>query len=857
MLRRALLALVLLGLAWTGAARADDLPGTPHVVVVGIDKYTDPQIKPRKHAEADAKALYDLLTSKDHLGVDPKNFKLLLGSPDEGRHSEPATRENIIKALEWIEKTPGKGDLVIFAFLGQGAPLGERTVYFAHDSTFKERGKDAVASGDFEQHLDKMRSQRFVAFLDVNFMGFDPGAEKAPDPVTGNFVRPFLGSDETKDGPPSRAIFFPNNGLKPSLETEQHGLFTAVIVDGLKGKADSEGYEPDGNVTVSELVKYVRKEYLDRARGLGKTDDERGQKPLVVDLHNTDFVVDFNPAVHPTANERLKKFEAIAKDKGLSKDLTEEGHNLLVRMPKLEAQQSLRKTYQKLADGKIDLTAFETERKDVLSSTRLSDRDAGNFALMVMRAARLVRSGYVKDVNQGTMIDGAVKGLYKQLNEKLPSSITEKLADPKSLKEADLTKVLIEARLKLGKREDLAGGKDVTAALNAMLENLDRHTGYIDPETARKFKDDTAGRFSGIGVQIRKNDVRDQLQVVTPIINSPAYKAKIYANDIITQIIREVDSEGMPLANPEIIPTKGMTTEEAVVKIIGKPGTKVKITVEREGEQAPLEFNLIRGSVEVESVLGHKRNADDSWNYVIDPENKICYVRLTQFSGNTTRALTELMKKLNDAGIKGFVLDLRFNPGGLLDGAVKISDLFIDDGMIVTIRPRSGSETSYVGQSNGSYTTFPMVCLINGGSASASEIVSACLQDHGRAIIIGTRSFGKGSVQTIHSFDTGGHLKLTTASFWRPNNKNLNRTKPEHKEDDSEEWGVKPDPGFTIKISKKELNDLQDFQRAQEIIHRPGQTPAEPKVEFKDRQLEAALDYLRSQAKNGTKVTRK
>jgi len=851
------MALVVLGLAWAGAARADDLPGTPYVVVVGIDKYADPQILPRKHAEADAKALHDLLTSKDHLGVDPNHIKLLLGTPDEGRRSEPATRENIIKALEWLGKTPGKDDLVIFAILGEGAPLGERSVYFASDSTFKDRAKNAVAGGDIEQHLDKLRSQRFVAFVDVNFMGFDLGKEKAPDPVLGNFYREFLGNEETKGGAPSRAVFLPNNGLKPSLETEDHGLFTAVLLEGLKGKADSEGYEPDGNITVSELVKFVRKEFLDRARTIGKIDEEKGQKPLVFDLHNTDFIIDFNPAAHPTATERLKKFDDLAKEKALSKDIAEEGHELLLRMPKLEAKQSLRKAYQKLVDGKVDLAGFQNERKDVLAATRLTERDADSFARMVIKAARVVRQGYVKDVNQGTMIDGAVKGLYKHLNEKLPSSISEKLKEPKGLKESDLLKILAEARLQLGKREDLANGKDITAALNSMLENLDRHTGYIDPETARKFEFDTRGEFSGIGVQIRKNDIRDQLQVVTPIINSPAYKAKIYANDIITQIIREVDSEGVKLPQPDVIPTKGMTTEEAVVKILGKPGTKVKITVEREGEKEPLEFNLIRGSVEVESVMGYKRNSDDSWNYVIDPDNKICYVRLTQFSGNTTKALVQLMEKLNKVGIKGFVLDLRFNPGGLLDGAVKISDLFIDDGMIVTIRPRNGPEQSYVGQSSGSYKEFPMVCLINGGSASASEIVSAALQDHGRAIIIGTRSFGKGSVQTIHGFETGGRLKLTTASFWRPNNKNLNRTNPKHEDDDPEEWGVKPDPGFNIKVSKKELFDLQDFQREQEIIHRPGYTPSEAKAEFKDRQLEAAIEYLRSQIKNGTKVTRK
>jgi carboxyl-terminal processing protease len=214
------------------------------------------------------------------------------------------------------------------------------------------------------------------------------------------------------------------------------------------------------------------------------------------------------------------------------------------------------------------------------------------------------------------------------------------------------------------------------------------------------------------------------------------------------------------------------------------------------------------------------------------------------------------MRRLyKEVGIKGFVLDLRFNPGGLLDSAVKVSDLFIDDGVVVSIRPRNGPETSYVGKSDGSYTTFPMVCLVNGGSASASEIVSACLQDHGRAIIIGSRSYGKGSVQTIHPFDTGGRLKLTTATFWRPSGRNLNRASTKGRDED--EWGVSPNPNFELKLPTKELNDLQDHQREAEIIRDPtaknenssssGTTSG--RTDFRDRQLDMALEYLRSQIK--------
>ncbi len=554
----------------------------------------------------------------------------------------------------------------------------------------------------------------------------------------------------------------------------------------------------------------------------------------------------------------MQAFKTLAADKNLPKDVAQEGEHLLSEMPKLEAQQSLRKAYQQLADSKLDVDAFLAKRKAILEQTKLPERDASQFAMTVLRGARLVRDGFFKDTNQGTMIDNAIEGLYKAINEKVPPSLKDKLSGIKTMKEVELLRVLSEARQQLGKREDLDKGKDISYALNAMLTKIDKHTYYYDPDAAKALARDTSGKFSGIGVQIRKNNVKDQLQVVTPIFGSPAYKAGLKANDIIATIIREVDENGKKLPEPETIPTKGLTTEDAVKKILGKAGTPVRLMIEREGAKEPLEFNLIRGSVEVETVLGHKRNVDDTWNYVIDPDNKICYVRLTQFSDNTARDLEKLMKQLYKAGIKGFVLDLRFNPGGLLDSAIKISDLFIDDGLIVTIRPRGAAEMSYVGKADGSYTTFPMVVLVNGGSASASEIVSACLQDHGRCIVAGSRSYGKGSVQTIHSFDTGagkGKLKLTTATFWRPSGRNLNRASTKGKEED--EWGVTPNAGFNLKLGTKEQYDLQEHLRDQEIIHPPGYVPSASKTDFRDRQLEMALEYLRGQIKTASQANKK
>src|SRR5262249_48960371 len=193
-----------------------------------------------------------------------------------------------------------------------------------------------------------------------------------------------------------------------------------------------------------------------------------------------------------------------------------------------------------------------------------------------------------------------------------------------------------------------------------------------------------------------KDFARDVLKIITPIKGSPAYKKGLQAGDLITTITREEDNEGNKLDPPEVIPTKGMSVSDAVKKIVGKPGTKVKLTIERDGK--PIEVEIERGRVEVETVLGVRRKTDDRWEYYVDPTYQIVYIHLTQFSRNTTRDLERALDDLTKKGIKGLVLDLRFNPGGLLDGAVKISDLFIDDGLIVNIKPRVGEGDPYFAQ---------------------------------------------------------------------------------------------------------------------------------------------------------------
>jgi carboxyl-terminal processing protease len=222
-----------------------------------------------------------------------------------------------------------------------------------------------------------------------------------------------------------------------------------------------------------------------------------------------------------------------------------------------------------------------------------------------------------------------------------------------------------------------------------------------------------------------------------------------------------------------------------------------------------------------------------------DDEGKVGYIRLTHFSRHSADELKAALMQLKEAGMKALVLDLRFNPGGLLSQATDIADLFVEDGSIVSTKGGNAAERVWKAKKPGTFSGFPMAVLVNRYSASASEIVSACLQDHKRAVVIGERTWGKGSVQNVIELEGGASaLKLTTASYHRPSGKNIHRF-PDSKE--SDEWGVMPDDKFEVKQSLKEMQDYLEFRRERDVLKEDGP----PKSEFSDRQLEKALEYLR------------
>jgi carboxyl-terminal processing protease len=293
--------------------------------------------------------------------------------------------------------------------------------------------------------------------------------------------------------------------------------------------------------------------------------------------------------------------------------------------------------------------------------------------------------------------------------------------------------------------------KLVESAINGMLSGLDPHSSYMDGKSFRDMQIQTRGEFGGLGIEVTMED--GLVKVVSPIDDTPASKAGVMANDIITKL----DDEQV----------QGLTLNQAVEKMRGPVNTKIKLTIMRKGQDKPIEVTLMRDVIRVRSVRSRVEGDD------------VGYVRITQFNEQSTeglkKALTEIQAQINGDKLKGYIIDLRNNPGGLLDQAISISDAFLEKGEIVSTRGRNAEETQRFNARAGDLTKGkPIIVLINGGSASASEIVAGALQDHKRATIVGTRSFGKGSVQTIIPLGAGnGALRLTTARYFTPSGRSI------------------------------------------------------------------------------------
>jgi|GEM_PF-125996 len=340
------------------------------------------------------------------------------------------------------------------------------------------------------------------------------------------------------------------------------------------------------------------------------------------------------------------------------------------------------------------------------------------------------------------------------------------------------------------------------AAIRGVLTKLDPYSNYISPDDLGQFKTNVENQFGGIGIQV-EIPREGQLVVISPIVGSPAYRAGMQAGDRIIEIEGESTSEIRSI-------------DDAIKRLKGEPGSKVTITTFRPSNGKRRTFGIEREIVHVDTVMGDQRKEDDSWDFLIDHDKKIGYIRLTAFGRDTERDLTRALEDLKRQEVRGLILDLRFNPGGLLTAAIGVSDLFVAEGKIVSTEGRNTTPRSWDARKEGVFEDLPMVVLVNRYSASASEIVSACLQDHKRAVVIGERTWGKGSVQNVIEMEGGrSALKLTTAAYMRPSGKNIHKL-PNAPE--SEDWGVRPDEGYDMKLPDDEFYRLMEYRRNRDIL---------------------------------------
>ena len=354
----------------------------------------------------------------------------------------------------------------------------------------------------------------------------------------------------------------------------------------------------------------------------------------------------------------------------------------------------------------------------------------------------------------------------------------------------------------------------IYGALKGMLSSLDPHSQFMDPDTYNELKVDTEGKFGGLGIEITIKD--GLLTVVTPIEDTPAWKAGVKANDRIVKINNEL--------------TRDITLSDAVKKMRGAPGEPVNITVLRESEKKILEFKIVRDIIKIKDIKEAKMLEDG-----------IGYVRLLEFRENTLVDLKMVLDMLKKQGMNALILDLRNNPGGLLDAAVKVTGEFIENGkMVVSTKGRKSSQNleffSHVTQPA---LDLPLVVLINEGSASGSEIVAGALQDYKRAIIVGMKSFGKGSVQTVIPLNDGSALRLTTSKYFTPTGRVIHGK------------GVTPDiivEGGRIETLKETEQEIieKNKEKIFEEIEKEEKKPQEDKDYKHDNQLMRGIDILKA-----------
>jgi carboxyl-terminal processing protease len=373
------------------------------------------------------------------------------------------------------------------------------------------------------------------------------------------------------------------------------------------------------------------------------------------------------------------------------------------------------------------------------------------------------------------------------------------------------------------------------AAVRAMAQEHDQYSNFVTRDIKERYVSELEQQFSGIGIRVEQNRETKDILVVDTIVGNPhpAHDAGMRTGDRIIAI------DGRPV--------QGELYAAAVLRIRGPVGEPVTITVIHQGESEPHDLVVIRSKIAVDSVLGDARDVDGRWNFLLSADPRIAYIRVTTFGDRTADELRRVLRDLDEQGrLNALIVDVRDNEGGFLDTAFEVSNLFVREGSVVTTRQRDGKiKDEYTATAKGTFEGFPMAVLVNGESASASEILAACIQDHHRGTIIGQRTFGKGSVQQMIPMEGDRSLlKLTMASYWRPSGKNIHRLKHAKPAD---EWGVHPSEGYQVALTAEQNQQRLKDRRQRDLVPAQRDSGAGAQLPAADEQLRRAVEYLQSE----------